>query len=265
MDISVQGLIANSNKRVGSINPNVQSRMELIIERCHKRGVYVIFTQGMRTLTEQAILYGQGRSSYIYNGVNFSQMGNPIVTNAIPGTSIHNYGLAIDFAIIKGGEEIVWDEKADFDRDGKADWMDVVEEAKKLGFEWGGDWTTFKVYSHLEWVGNLTYSQIFNGKKPHFPSLVKEINPNNYYISGKGRYKIIKASYIYDGLVFSKSKKLKTFKKGTVIEALAIVHSGQTTRLKVMIEGKIGYVSGRKTIVQKVPDPVYHKVKKGEN
>jgi peptidoglycan L-alanyl-D-glutamate endopeptidase CwlK len=30
--------------------------------------------------------------------------------------------------------------KGDFDRDGKADWMEVVNIFKQFGWEWGGDW-----------------------------------------------------------------------------------------------------------------------------
>ena len=68
------------------------------------------------------------------------------VTQAKGGYSFHNYGLAFDivFLIDKDGngtfEEASWDTKTDFDKDGIADWMEVVNIAKQYGFEWGGDW-----------------------------------------------------------------------------------------------------------------------------
>jgi peptidoglycan L-alanyl-D-glutamate endopeptidase CwlK len=68
------------------------------------------------------------------------------VTNVKGGFSYHNYGLALDIVLLldkdKNGlyETAVWDTKGDFDRDGKADWMEVVNIFKQFGWEWGGDW-----------------------------------------------------------------------------------------------------------------------------
>lgn len=265
MDITIQGLIKNSTNRIGAVHNSIYNLMKQIVERCHKRGVYVLFTQGMRTKEEQAKLYGQGRTGYFYNGKDYSQPSKPLVTNAKPGESIHNYGLALDFAIIKNGSEVVWNTTADFDKDGKADWLEVVEEAKKLGFKWGGDWTTFRDYSHLEWIGNLTYAQIYSGKQPVFPPIKTSINPADYYKSGVGNYKTLKNCNIYNGLVFSKAKVIEKLKKDTIIKAIEVVKSGNTHRLKIRVDNGVGYVSAKKTIVKKVPDPQYHTVEKGEN
>ncbi|PNB52989.1 peptidase M15, partial [Pseudomonas sp. GW456-E7] len=62
------------------------------------------------------------------------------------------YGLAIDFALQKKDGSIIWDLEYDGNQNGKSDWLEVVEIAKKLGFEWGGDWTRFKDYPHLEMI-----------------------------------------------------------------------------------------------------------------
>lgn len=84
-------------------------------------------THGFRLFAEQNALLAQGRT----------KPGNK-VTNARDGQSIYNYGLAIDICLITpDGKKAVWDTKADFDKGGKSDWMEVVEEAKKLGFAWG--------------------------------------------------------------------------------------------------------------------------------
>ncbi len=42
----------------------------------------------------------------------------------------------------------------DGNQNGKSDWLEVVEIAKTLGFEWGGDWKRFKDYPHLEMIPN---------------------------------------------------------------------------------------------------------------
>ena len=93
------------------------------------------FAYTLRTFAEQDALYAQGRTKA---GVK--------VTNAKGGQSYHNYGLAIDIVLLvdkdKNGtfETASWDIKTDFDGDGKADWMEIVNIFKRYGFEWGGDW-----------------------------------------------------------------------------------------------------------------------------
>ncbi|WP_318566507.1 M15 family metallopeptidase [Peribacillus simplex] len=79
-------------------------------------------THGFRLFAEQNALLAQGRT----------KPGNK-VTNARGGQSMHNYGLAIDICLITSdGKKAVWDTKADFNKGGKSDWMEVVEEARNL-------------------------------------------------------------------------------------------------------------------------------------
>lgn len=96
-------------------------------------------TFGLRTMAEQQALYNQGRTT----------AGN-IVTNAKPGASYHNWGLAIDFALIVDGKTVSWDINRDFDGDHLADWMEVVNIFKAAGWEWGGGWASLKDYPHLQ-------------------------------------------------------------------------------------------------------------------
>ena len=63
---------------------------KLILE-CYNQGVWYYATSGMRTWEEQQKLYNQGRTA------ESKAKGEKIVTNAKPGSSYHNYGLAIDF------------------------------------------------------------------------------------------------------------------------------------------------------------------------
>jgi hypothetical protein len=58
-----------------------------MLENLAKKGHRVVATSGYRSYEEQAKLYAQGRTA----------PGN-IVTNAKPGTSGHNWGIALDFA-----------------------------------------------------------------------------------------------------------------------------------------------------------------------
>lgn len=87
------------------------------------------FTSTLRTFAEQDAIYAEGRTK-----------PGGIKTNARGGFSVHNYGMALDIVLIKDGKDAIWDVKGDFDGDGKADWIEVVEIFKQYGWEWGGNW-----------------------------------------------------------------------------------------------------------------------------
>lgn len=152
-----------SSMRLIGLHPVVFIAATVLIERCYARGVPILITQGLRTIAEQDALYAQGRTK---PGV--------IVTNAKGGTSYHNYGLAIDFALLlPDGKQVSWDMKRDGDCDKVADWMEVVQEAKALGFEWGGDFVSLKDAPHFQMTFGLTTSQLRAGAKPSEIALAK--------------------------------------------------------------------------------------------
>lgn len=145
----VQAKSAPIISRIG--NEAVRFGALKLVERCYNRGIDIRITQGLRTIEEQNALYAQGRT-----------VPGPIVTNARGGQSYHNFSLAIDFVLIKGG----YDMKYDGDSDGIADWVEVVSEAKVLGFSWGGDWKSFKDYPHFEMTFGLPLADLRDGKRP---------------------------------------------------------------------------------------------------
>jgi peptidoglycan LD-endopeptidase CwlK len=61
---------------------------------------------------------------------------------------------------------VSWDMRRDDNNNQIADWQEVVREAKALGFEWGGDWTSFKDYPHFQMAFGLTLTQLRAGAKP---------------------------------------------------------------------------------------------------
>lgn len=141
---------------LGNLHPVLLAGATELIRRSYARGIPILITQGMRTIAEQNALYAQGRTKK-----------GAIVTNAKGGNSYHNYGLAIDFALLlPDGKSVSWDMKRDGDGDKIADWQEVAQEAKKLGFEWGGDWSSFKDYSHLQMTFGLTTAELRAGKHP---------------------------------------------------------------------------------------------------
>ena len=118
-------------ERLDLLHPDVRARALRVFDRGQQRGLSISITSSLRTYPEQAELYAQGRT----------KPGN-VVTNARPGYSYHNFGLAFDFAVMKNGL-LVWDEK-------HPHWIEFVRLAKEEEFAWGGDWARFPDYPHLE-------------------------------------------------------------------------------------------------------------------
>ena len=122
---------------ISKINKAHQRIKELLlnqyneINKCLPVGVRLRLTSVYRTPAEQDILFNQ----------------KPKVTNAKGWQSIHNYGLAFDICILldKNGdgkfEKAVWSGEH-FDN--------VVRYFKSKGWEWGGDWKSFKDAPHFQ-------------------------------------------------------------------------------------------------------------------
>ncbi|WP_440960530.1 M15 family metallopeptidase [Paenibacillus nitricinens] len=156
MSLTLDQVKAKSAARISELQPVVKAATIALIERCYVRGVNIVITQGLRTIAEQNALYAQGRTK-----------PGKIVTNAKGGTSYHNYGLAIDFALLlPDGKQVSWDFNRDGDGDKVADWTEVVQEAKALGFKWGGDFVSIKDAPHFQMTFGLTISQLRAGQKP---------------------------------------------------------------------------------------------------
>ncbi|UOQ95752.1 M15 family metallopeptidase [Halobacillus shinanisalinarum] len=145
------------------LHPAVEQGKKHLVAQASERGIDVVITEGVRTKQEQERLYEQGRSTE-----------GDIVTYASGGQSYHNYGLAIDFALQLDDGDVVWDLTRDDNGNGQADWMEVVEIAKGLGFAWGGDWQSFKDYPHLQMDFGLSIRELQRGKRPKPETLAEE-------------------------------------------------------------------------------------------
>lgn len=171
LTVKLETLLDRSEKNMGSgIHPVVKESALEMVKRAYQEGIFVQISAGYRSMEEQAKLYGQGRLGYIYDGKNYSDLSKPRVTKAMPGQSYHNYGLAIDYFIVSDdGKNGIWTVDAK--------WRRVAAIGKSLGFAWGGDWTSFKDYPHLDMTGGLTYSQLNAGTRPRLISKVNGTTP----------------------------------------------------------------------------------------
>jgi len=143
-------------QRIQLLHPKVRQEVEeiyknQIVPSLNGRAI-CRFAYTMRTFAEQNQLYAQGRTRLF--DTNGRRLG--VVTKAKGGQSIHNYGLALDIVLIKDTnndgrvDTASWEDNVDFDKDGKADWMEIVQILKNNGWTWGGDWKSFKDKPHFE-------------------------------------------------------------------------------------------------------------------
>jgi peptidoglycan L-alanyl-D-glutamate endopeptidase CwlK len=134
-----------TKKRIDQLHPSVRDEVAKIIQECDLAltgKAKVRITQGLRSFSEQDDLYAYGRT----------KPGKKI-TNAKGGQSIHNYGFAIDICLIIEGKTASWDTAKDWDNDQISDWNECVKIFIKYGWEWGGDWKTFKDLPHFDKKG----------------------------------------------------------------------------------------------------------------
>ncbi|MFY0483076.1 M15 family metallopeptidase [Flavobacterium sp. PLA-1-15] len=130
-----------TKQRIAKLHPTIREEVTKIIAQCDKAltgKAKVRITHGLRTNAEQDNLYAQGRTT-----------PGKKITNAKGGQSIHNYGFAVDICLIIEGKAS-WDTAKDWDNDQIADWYECVKIFALHGWEWGGNWKTFKDMPHFE-------------------------------------------------------------------------------------------------------------------
>ncbi|PIF32988.1 peptidoglycan L-alanyl-D-glutamate endopeptidase CwlK [Flavobacterium sp. 9] len=145
--------------RISKLHPSVRQEMTAIINECNEALTgrsQVRISEGLRTFEEQDALYKK----------------RPKVTNARGGQSIHNYGFAVDIVLIIDGKTASWDTHADWDNDKISDWDECVKVFAKYGWNWGGNWTTFKDMPHFDKIGFSNWRILQNKKR----------DKNNYII-----------------------------------------------------------------------------------
>ncbi|WP_102691966.1 M15 family metallopeptidase [Rummeliibacillus pycnus] len=149
------------------LEPVVEEMKNTLITSSAKQKIDVVITEGIRSFTKQDKLYQQGRTT-----------PGKIVTNTRAGESYHNYGLAFDYALLDKNGVIIWDTNYDGNGNGESDWFEVADLAKKMGFDWGGDWVGFKDYPHLQMTFGLTIDMLKNGYRLNDIEIRKELKQN---------------------------------------------------------------------------------------
>jgi len=113
---------------IESLHPDVKTKVKRLMRRMQTLKMPVTLSEGYRSFKKQNDYYAKGRTK-----------AGKKITNAKGGQSYHQYGLAADLISKKYG----WKPPQNF-------WETLGIEAKKLGFEWGGDWK-FKDVAHVQY------------------------------------------------------------------------------------------------------------------
>jgi peptidoglycan L-alanyl-D-glutamate endopeptidase CwlK len=121
--------------RIEKAHPKIREELSVYYKECNNKlpkHVRLRFSHVYRSPAEQHELF----------------MKRPKVTNADKFQSMHNYGLAFDIVLLydKNGDGTF--ETASWTID--EHWDRVVSYFKSKGYEWGGDWKTFKDKPHFE-------------------------------------------------------------------------------------------------------------------
>lgn len=138
--------MSNKFSRINTqkINPTFLALCEKLVANCSVLGYDYYAISGYRSPEEQATIYAQGRTT-----------PGKIVTNAPPFSSLHQFGLAIDFCkdqdMTKDGLQPSWN---------IADYELLATEARKLGLVCGMDFKKFKEGPHIQLATNKQLSQL---------------------------------------------------------------------------------------------------------
>ena len=118
-----------SQKNIDTLEPVTAKLATEHLRRLAAERLNFKVTSGTRTMSEQAALYAQGRTT---KGAR--------VTNARPGQSWHNFGVAYDLTLFSG-KNPVWESPK---------YLRAGEIGEDLGLEWGHRWKTFKDTPHFQ-------------------------------------------------------------------------------------------------------------------
>lgn len=125
-------------ERIKTAHPNIRTELEAQYIECNEllpTNCTLRFAFVYRSPQEQDTLFNK----------------RPKVTNARGWQSIHNYGLAFDIVLIVDGKA-VWTVNKE--------WKQVADYFKSKGWEWGGDWKSFKDAPHFQKAFGLTWQQM---------------------------------------------------------------------------------------------------------
>jgi hypothetical protein len=139
-----QNLEPDQEQKLLQLYPPFAELVRSFILEARAKNINVAIFEGLRTFDRQKELFFKGRNSY---GTVVDR--RLVVTNARPGESFHQYGLAVDIVFdadaVKPGWQWSWDDKYP--------WKALAELGKAKGLESAYFWKSFPEAPHFQ----LTY------------------------------------------------------------------------------------------------------------
>ena len=150
--------------KLKELDPDFRGEVEQLLQTCQTQGIMMVPFFTLRSPAEQARLWRQSRAlkqiseaiqklradgapflASVLEGVG--PQNGPHVTNALPGASWHQWGLALDcFWSVDGTAE--W--SATRKIDGKNGYQEYANLAKAQGLDAGGHWRSLKDWPHVQ-------------------------------------------------------------------------------------------------------------------
>ena len=132
-----------SEKHIATLMPEVRPLARALVHKAAAMGLQIRIISGFRTYEEQAALYAQGRSA-----------PGRVITNARPGYSNHNFGIAFDVGVFEGSRYLGESPK----------YKAVGALGMDIGLEWGGSWKTLVDEPHFQlrpaWAAGMAERQM---------------------------------------------------------------------------------------------------------
>jgi len=140
-----------SDQRISTLHPLVIGKAKEFIIRAEKElGIKLRVVSALRSWAQQTALFNQPFDGKDNDRDGKIDEADEKVTNAKAGSSYHNFGLALDVVEIKNGKAL-WT---------NPNWSKIAALGKSIGFEWGGDWKSFKDKPHFQYTFGKTLAQL---------------------------------------------------------------------------------------------------------
>jgi peptidoglycan L-alanyl-D-glutamate endopeptidase CwlK len=148
---------------IATLHPSARPKITAFLEEAQgaaeKQGLLYIAISGLRSWEEQEALYAKGRTA-----------PGRIVTNARPGSSMHNFGLAADFGVFQSnGKTNTYLDGGTPAQQRVADKMhrEAAVIGKRHGLRWGGDFRSIYDAPHFELDVPHTVAELAQMRKPN--------------------------------------------------------------------------------------------------
>ena len=140
-----------SDRRINTLHPLVRGKVKEFLIRAEKElGIKLRVVSAFRTWKQQTELYNRPFDGKDNDGDGKIDEANEKVTNAKAGQSYHNFGLTVDVVEIKNGKAL-WK---------NPNWSKIAKLGKSIGFEWGGDWRSFKDKPHFQFTFGKSLAEL---------------------------------------------------------------------------------------------------------